>query len=128
MRNPRNSAGWPSILLSEIARCRDSIKEPSSYLRAFHTTRYAKPSVAPLLRTFHRDPPVRTQPTTCGALVAILALSACGGNDPTTPNTGIVSALSGIYIVDLSSPNQGYTCQQVRVTLGQTPSWAVAVC
>lgn len=71
---------------------------------------------------------MRTQPTTCCALVAILALPACGGNDPTTPDPGIASTLSGIYVVDLSSPNQGYTCQQVRVTLGPTPSWAVAAC
>jgi len=70
------------------------------------------------------------------AILATLALPACGGNggnDPIPPGPLDASALSGTYIVDLTqvnlselSPNS--TCQRLRVTMGASPSWAALVC
>ena len=77
---------------------------------------------------------MRANPIACCAILATLALPACGANDPIPPGPiDDVSALSGTYIVDLTqvnlselSPNS--TCQRFRVIMGPSPSWAALVC
>ena len=76
---------------------------------------------------------MRTNPIARYAILATLALPACGGNDPIPPGPLGVSALSGTYIVDLTQSNSGelspnVTCQRFRVTMGPSPSWAVVAC
>jgi len=87
-----------------------------------------------LLRTFFRYPTVRTNPITCSAVVAILALPACGGGTeppPPPPPTTLTSpsGLRGTYIVDLTRYSTfGPSCQQVRVTIASPSSWGVVAC
>ena len=80
---------------------------------------------------------MRTNPNLGCAILAILALTACGGDgyEPTTPDYQFaVSALSGTYTVDLTpgglwaAVNPYHSCQQVRVTIGPSSSWEVLAC
>jgi hypothetical protein len=79
---------------------------------------------------------VRPNPIACCAIVATLALPACGGNDgndPIPPGPLDASALSGTYVVDLTQSNSSelspnVVCQRFQVTMGPNPSWAVVAC